>query len=265
MPPGTPVTRTPNRLASGAAGLILLAEFGQVLASTQNPSLIVPYGLLHAGFAGIFFFQWLRPAHGFWLHVSLAVQAGLVSAILLLNPEIGTVAALFVLLSWQAARALSGRWLWIWLSVFGALIALPFMAFLGPLNGLARALLPITGCVILGSYISVTRDLEADQGARLHLLEELERTHQQLRRYAAQAGDVVASEERDRLARELHLTVLPALAQIASTAHAIRVDLDRDDALSPHALHDLQTLTRSALTEMRRLITLLRPGAASTP
>ena len=101
----TPSTRTPNRLASGAAGLILLAEFGQVLASAQRPALILPYVLLHVGFAGFFFFQLLRPARGFWLHVSLAVQAGLVSAILFLNPEIGTVAALFVLLSWLAARA----------------------------------------------------------------------------------------------------------------------------------------------------------------
>ena len=258
----TSSTPTPNRLASIAAGLILLAELCQVLASAQRPALIAPYVLLHAGFAGIFFFQLRRPARGFWLHVLLAVQAGLVSAILLLNPEIGTVAALFVLLSWQAARAFSGRRLWIWLSIFGGLIALPFMLFLGPLNGLARALMPIAGCVILGSYLSVTRELEADQRVRQHLLEELERTHQQLRRYAAQAGDVVASEERDRLARELRRTVMPTLEQIAATTHTIRVDLDRDDALSAHALHDLQTLTRSALTEMRRLITLLRPGAA---
>ena len=260
----TPSTRTPNRLASGAAGLILLAEFGQVLASAQHPALILPYVLLHVGFAGFFFFQLLRPARGFWLHVSLAVQAGLVSAILFLNPEIGTVAALFVLLSWLAARALSGPTLWIWLGAFAVLIALPFMVYLGPLTGLARALMPIAGCFILGSYISVHRGLEADQLARLRLLDELERTHQQLRDYSAQAGDVVASEERDRLARALRLTVMPTLDQIATTAHTIDADLDRDDASAAQALQELQTLTRNALTEMRRLITLLRPGAAPT-
>ena len=43
--------------ATLAAGLILLAELGQVLASAQRPALIAPYVLLHAGFAGIFFFQ----------------------------------------------------------------------------------------------------------------------------------------------------------------------------------------------------------------
>ena len=257
-------TRTSNRLAPSAAGLILLAEFGQVLASTHAPALIVPYGLLHAGFAGIFFFQWLCPADGVWVHASLAAQAALVSAILLLNPEIGTVSALFVLLAWLAARALSGRTLWIWLAVFGALITLPFMIFLGPLIGLARALMPVAGCFILASYISVHRGLEADQRARLRLLEELEQTHQQLRHYAAQAGDVVASEERERLARALRQTVQPMLERIATTTATLRVDLDRDDATPAPALHELQTLTRSALTEMRRLITLLRPDSAPT-
>lgn len=255
--------RTPERLAAGAAGLILLAEFGQVLASTHEPVLIGPYLALHAAFAGMFFFQWWRPIRGPWLHGSLAIQAGLVSAIVLLNPEVGTVAALDVLLAWQAARVLTGRALWFWLSVFGGLIAIPFMVFLGPLTGLARALMPSAGCFILGAYISAQRGLDADLAARLQLLDELERTHQLLRQYAAQAGEVVAAEERDRLARELRRTVMPTLDQIVATTLRLHVDLDRDDAASAQALHDLQTLTRSALTDMRSLLTLLRPGAAS--
>ncbi len=234
--PDTPSIQPPNPMAAGAAALILLAEFGQVVASTPVSSLMAPYLLLHIAFVGVFGFQMWRP-----------------------------VAALFVLLSWQAARASSGPQLWIWLSVLSGLIALPFMMFLGPLNGMARALMPIAGCFIVGSYLNVARKLEADQRARLRLLEELQHTHQQLREYATQAGDIVASEERDRLAGELRLTVMPTLERIATTAHALRVDLDSDDALSVHALHDLQTLTRSALTEMRRLITFLSPGADATP
>lgn len=263
--PDTPSIQPPNPMAAGAAALILLAEFGQVVASTPVSSLMAPYLLLHIAFVGVFGFQMWRPVRGTRLDGSLAIQAGLASAILLLNPEIGTVAALFVLLSWQAARASSGPQLWIWLSVLSGLIALPFMMFLGPLNGMARALMPIAGCFIVGSYLNVARKLEADQRARLRLLEELQHTHQQLREYATQAGDIVASEERDRLAGELRLTVMPTLERIATTAHALRVDLDSDDALSVHALHDLQTLTRSALTEMRRLITFLSPGADATP
>ncbi len=261
--PVPPTAHAPNRLAAGAAGLILLAEFGQVLASTHVPALIGPYLLLHVGFAGVFFFQWWRPVNGPGQHGLLAVQAGLVCGIMVLNPEIGTVAALYVLLAWQAARVLAGGALWLWLSVFGVLIALPFMIFLGPVNGLARALMPIAGCFILGAYISAQRGLEADQAARVQLLDELERTHQALRRYAVQAGEVVATEERDRLARELRRTVLPTLEQIITTAHTLRSDLDRNDPASARELHDLQALARNALTEMRSLITLLRPGAAS--
>jgi signal transduction histidine kinase len=74
-----------------------------------------------------------------------------------------------------------------------------------------------------------------------------------------QAQALVAVEERQKLARELHDSVSQALYGIAIGLHTARIQLDRDQAKLPESLEDLLSLAEAALAEMRALIFELRP------
>ena len=88
-------------------------------------------------------------------------------------------------------------------------------------------------------------------------LTERERMEADLRR---QAGALAASEERARLARELHDSVTQALFSMGLTAHALQLLLDSDPGAARAKLAELQELQREALAEMRALIFELRPS-----
>ena len=75
----------------------------------------------------------------------------------------------------------------------------------------------------------------------------------------AQAQQLAAVEERQRLARELHDSVSQALYGIALGLHTARIQLDRDPNEVPELLDYLLSLAEAALDEMRALIFELRP------
>jgi signal transduction histidine kinase len=78
-------------------------------------------------------------------------------------------------------------------------------------------------------------------------------------RLYAQAQDLAALEERQKLARELHDSVSQALYGIALGLHTARIQLDRDLQKLPESIDDLLSLAEAALAEMRALIFELRP------
>jgi signal transduction histidine kinase len=78
-------------------------------------------------------------------------------------------------------------------------------------------------------------------------------------RLYAQAQELAALEERQKLARELHDSVSQALYGIAIGLHTARIQLDRDQDKLPETLVDLLSLAEAALAEMRALIFELRP------
>jgi signal transduction histidine kinase len=75
----------------------------------------------------------------------------------------------------------------------------------------------------------------------------------------AQAQELAALEERQKLARELHDSVSQALYGISLGLHTARIQLDRDPRELPESLDYLLSLAEAALAEMRALIFELRP------
>lgn len=78
-------------------------------------------------------------------------------------------------------------------------------------------------------------------------------------RLASQVSELAATEERQRLARELHDAVNQTLWTAALTAESVLDDLDPDSDLR-HRVSRLRQLTRGALAEMRALLLELRPS-----
>jgi len=77
-------------------------------------------------------------------------------------------------------------------------------------------------------------------------------------RLCEEARELAVAEERSRLARELHDTVVQSLCSIALTAPATRVMLERDVERAAVQLGRLQEMARGALAEMRSLVFELR-------
>jgi signal transduction histidine kinase len=79
-----------------------------------------------------------------------------------------------------------------------------------------------------------------------------------------QAQSVAATEERQRLARELHDSVSQALYGIALGARTARTQLDRDAAAAVEPIDYVLSLAEAGLAEMRALIFELRPESLAS-
>jgi PAS domain S-box-containing protein len=89
-------------------------------------------------------------------------------------------------------------------------------------------------------------------------ISERERLEASLRQ---QAAGLAASEERTRLAHELHDSVTQALFSMGLTMRSLELLLETDVTAARDKLAELRELQRDALTEMRSLIFELRPAS----
>lgn len=116
----------------------------------------------------------------------------------------------------------------------------------------------------LGFIGGMTQLAKREQEARERsdaLLTELTAVHRQLQVYAEQAGELATTQERNRLAREIHdslghyLTIINVQLE---TALALRT---RDDARADRAVGEAKRLASEALADVRRSVAALRPTA----
>jgi signal transduction histidine kinase len=107
----------------------------------------------------------------------------------------------------------------------------------------------IAGSWWLGDAARRRRDEAAAHARRA---EELDAARDELARRAV-------AEERLRIARELHDVVAHAMSVVAVQAGTGRVAFDREPELARASLARIETLSREAMAEMRRLLAVLRP------
>ena len=109
-------------------------------------------------------------------------------------------------------------------------------------------------CWVLGEFVGARQAYQAELEARLHLLEN-ERD---------QAGRIAVAEERGRIARELHDVVAHAVSVIVVQADGASYALGSNPELAERAVRTISETGRQALTELRRLLQVLRDeeGAA---
>ncbi|HVB10038.1 MAG TPA: histidine kinase [Bacillota bacterium] len=101
------------------------------------------------------------------------------------------------------------------------------------------------------------RQLEGEHAA-------LEAAHAELQAYASHAAELAASEERNRLAREIHDVLAHTLTVIIVQADAASVRLQRDAAGAAESVQTVARLARQALQEARLSVAAIRgdPGTA---
>ena len=215
--------------------------------------LLAVYGLLYA-------VEPLLSARLRWFRfMYFPLQTALVLALANLRPILDYTNTLYIPLSAQALHILPRRAALAWMILFTALFGVTLVRGVGWAAGLAQSLLILAGGGFLVSYDLLYSRTQADQAESQVLLAELEQAHQTLQEYAAQAEELAAARERNRLARELHDSVSQVIFGIILTAQAARLLLERDPARVPEQLDRLQDMTGNALGQLRALIAQLRP------
>jgi signal transduction histidine kinase len=100
--------------------------------------------------------------------------------------------------------------------------------------------------------------------SRRQLIDELRSTTAELERTRDQQAQHAVAEERTRIARELHDIVAHSVSVMVVQAGAAQRMLDVDGDKAARSLDAVQQTGRQALTELRRLLGVLRPGEPPT-
>lgn len=112
----------------------------------------------------------------------------------------------------------------------------------------AGTFIPFGAVMLLGANRGHRRALEAEKRQRL----EQEEAHRKTE------GERALAEERNRIARELHDIVAHSMSVMVVQATAARRVIDKDPAAAATALEAIESTGRSSMTEMRRLLGVLR-------
>ncbi|HWI04895.1 MAG TPA: histidine kinase dimerization/phosphoacceptor domain-containing protein, partial [Acidimicrobiales bacterium] len=101
--------------------------------------------------------------------------------------------------------------------------------------------------------------------ARRRYTEALEAKNRQLQQAQHDLARQAVTDERMRIARELHDVVAHSMSVVALHAGTGRMVAAHDPAAAERALATIEATTRSALGEMRRLLGVLRSGDGNEP
>ena len=214
---------------------------------------IAMYALLYA------LEPWLSNHFRGHMYLYFPLQTVLVVALSNLHPFLDFHTVLYFPLCIQVFRTFSRRAVISWTVIFVILLGITLISGLGLFVGLAFILLYLAVGTFLISYDFLYLRTQADEAESQGLLVDLQSAHQRLKEYTAQAEELTATRERNRLARELHDSVSQVIFSITLTSQSARLLLERDRARVPEQIERLQEMTSSALNQLRSLIAELRP------
>jgi signal transduction histidine kinase len=250
----------PSRTALIALYLAIAAQLGRTLTSDPRPDQLPWYLGLYLAYLVLFTLTLRRsPLRREWLHLYFVVQSIIVLWLLALDPNLDFQTAAFAILCYQAALLFTAPMRWIWVGILVLLTGGSPIFYHGFLAGLALSLTTIAIGFVLAAFVVVNEEIEQARTASETLLNELQETQRQLQTYAAQVDELAATEERNRLARELHDSVSQTIFSVVLNARSTQILMERHPERVKPQLEQLQELTQSALAQMRGVIAHLRP------
>jgi signal transduction histidine kinase len=226
----------------------------------QGRSNLVIVMLLIAMYALLYSLEpWLSNHFHWHAYLYFPLQTAFVITLSNLRPFLDFQTVLYFPLCIQVFRTFSRRAAISWTIFFVVLLGIALIPGMGLLEGLALILLNLASGTFLISYDFLYSRTQADRSESQRLLANLQIAHEKLKDYAAQAEELAATRERNRLARELHDSVGQVIFSITLTSQSARLLLERDPSRVPEEIERLQEMTGSALSQLRSLIAELHP------
>jgi signal transduction histidine kinase len=200
------------------------------------------------------------PGRQRWLHhICVLVEVAIVVGLELLAPEEDFINVLFVLVSYQVGLLFQAGDFWYWAGTILFITCSSLVITTGFLEGIAKSFLNMAGVIIVLAYFVANREAHRAKVERESMLQQLKESNQKLTVYSEQVEELTTLDERNRLARELHDSVSQTLFSITLSTHAAQLLLQKNPNQLSRQLDDLQHLTEAALSEIRTMITQLRP------
>ena len=199
-----------------------------------------------------------------WLmHAYLTVQCLITLVLISIRPQFDQMTLVYVMLCYQVAIYFTGKMRLLWIVGLVGLNCVTLIYFLGFVDGLAFSLSNVAAEIVIPAFIIVSQEIESARVKGQSLVSDLQATHQQLEGYASQAEELASVQERIRLARELHDSVSQLIFSIKLTSRSAQLTLKKDPLHLPELLKRLQEMSTEALSQLRSLITQLRPPQQS--
>lgn len=200
-------------------------------------------------------FFWRRGT--IWVHIGLAVESILAAMILTLRSGWNFFPILFFLLAPMGMIHLSARAGLAWIGVFSLITGVVLYQVNG-LVGMAYLLPYAAGYIFFGIFGWIMVDAERSRFQAEQWLAELQAAHVQLQTYAAQVEELSISQERNRIAREMHDTLghrlTIASVQLEGAQRLIATDPQRAASI----VGTVREQVKEGLAELRRTVAMLR-------
>jgi signal transduction histidine kinase len=191
-------------------------------------------------------------------HAYLAVQGGLATVLIFLQPGWTIFPLLYFPLSVQAMLWLPQAPSVAWITAYSLATAASFVYGMSWQEGLIALFMYGGINAFFGAYASALKRADRARKESQALLEELQAAHRQLQEYALRAEELAVVEERNRVAREMHDTVghrlTVASVQLEGAQRLCPTDADRAAAM----IATVRQQVREALGELRGTVAALR-------
>ena len=157
-----------------------------------------------------------------------------------------------------AVERLSSRWCWpVYLGILAAIV-LPIVRYSTLETALMNALL-ISPAIFFVALVTQMRMNEQHAREKAEsLTRQLEAANHQLAEYASQAEELAATQERNRLAREIHDNLGHYLTIVNVQIEAAKVTLESDPKRALDSLNKAQELAQKGLAGVRESVSALR-------
>jgi signal transduction histidine kinase len=190
--------------------------------------------------------------------VYFTAQLLLVTAIQVLLVGSGGIWLVTMPLIATAATDLANPWRWlVWLGAVASMVV-PIGIFGGWETALYAGLMILSATVFVIIFVRLTQSAEKAQHEAERLARELAEANHQLAAYAIQAEELATTQERNRLAREIHDNLGHYLTVVNVQIKAAQAVMDKDPARAQAALARAQQLTEEGLAAVRQSVSALR-------
>lgn len=150
----------------------------------------------------------------------------------------------------------SGRWP-VYLGMLAAFV-LPILYYSTWETALMNALIDSTAIFFVVVITQVRMNEQRARENAERLTRDLEAANRQLAEYASQAEELAATQERNRLARDIHDNLGHYLTIVNVQIEAARLTLESDPARALDALNKAQELAKKGLASVRESVAALR-------
>lgn len=195
-----------------------------------------------------------------FLHIVTALQTAIGMLLLLFMGNVDYFSLLFIPPCVQGILHFPRKTALVWIGLIIVMMAAALLASFPLSESIGYVIIYPTAIFLFTALSYLAKQAQEAQERSEALLADLQIANRKLQDYAAQAQELAAAGERNRLARELHDSVTQIIFGLTLSAQAARILIDRDPPRAAAELEHLQALAGSALAEMRALIQELHPA-----